>query len=69
MRKLAMIISGMVIVGAMASGVAYNAAQSRSQAVSVSTWNDGYATAMRDACQDERDAYACQWLNDNNGGK
>lgn len=34
----------------------------------VSSFNDGYATAMRDACQDH-DVYACAWMAQNNGGK
>lgn len=68
MRKLAMIITGAVMVCAMASGTAYSVAESRSQAQSVATWNDGYATAQRDNCE-SGDAFACQWMNDSNGGK
>lgn len=71
MRKIiSLSIISVLTLGAVLGIAAVDAhfqAQSASRA-QVSNFDDGYATAMRDACQGH-DAYACQWLADNNGGK
>jgi hypothetical protein len=55
-------VLGIAAVGAHFQGQSASRAQ-------VSNFDDGYATAMRDLCQDERDTQACAWMAQNNGGK
>lgn len=67
MIALLVITVALILTGTVA--VVTRAENSRNSAQSVSQWNDGYATAMRDLCQDQHDSDACAWMAQNNGGK
>lgn len=48
-----------------ATAVAPNPTPVSAASTEVADWNDGYATAMRDLCEDSHDKYACEWGADN----
>lgn len=51
--------------GSAAVAVAPNPSPVSTASTNVADWNDGYATAMRDLCEDSHDKYACEWGADN----